>query len=84
MNYAIAFFDIDGTMLDFGAPDISPAVEKALKTLQEQGYKLFIATGRAPYNIPQLGSLVFDGTVCFNGSYCFDKDGVIFAIEMGR
>ena len=25
-----AFFDIDGTLLDFGKPDLSPAVRQAL------------------------------------------------------
>lgn len=78
----IAFFDIDGTLLDFGAEDISNRVKKALNELQSNGVKLFIATGRTPYVVPKFKGLRFDGMMCFNGGYCFDHDGVICRTPM--
>ena len=78
----IAFFDIDGTLLDFGAKEISAAVRDALLELQAKGVKLFIATGRAPYLIPTLAGIDFDGVLSFNGSFCFDRAGMIFSQPM--
>ena len=78
----IAFFDIDGTLLDFGAKEISAAVRDALLELQAKGVKLFIATGRAPYLIPKLARIDFDGVLSFNGSFCYDRAGMIFSQPM--
>ncbi len=80
----IAFFDIDGTLLDFGASDISNNVKHALNQLQSSGVKLFIATGRTPYVVPKFEGLTFDGMLCFNGGYCFDHDGVICKTPMDK
>ena len=77
MAIKICFFDIDGTLLNFGAPGITPRVKDALRSLQQSGIRIFIATGRAPYVIPSFGDLAFDGVLCFNGSYCYDADGTI-------
>ena len=74
-----AFFDIDGTLLDFGHPQLRPAVRKALLGLKEKGIRLFLATGRPPYILPSFEGVDFDGALCFNGGYCFDKDGPIYS-----
>ncbi len=66
------FFDIDGTLLDCmdGILDITPKVKKMIKSLQENGDYVFIATGR-PYallakNILNFG---FDGFILANGAH---------------
>lgn len=79
MKPEIAFFDIDGTLLDFGAEQVNPLVIEALCRLRQNGCRIFLATGRAPYMIPSLGNIPVDGVMCFNGSLSFDEDGVIFA-----
>lgn len=74
-----AFFDIDGTLLDFGKPDLSPAVRQALLDMKKKGIRLFLATGRPPYILPAFAADVFDGALCFNGGFCYDKDGPIYS-----
>jgi Cof subfamily protein (haloacid dehalogenase superfamily) len=78
----IAFFDIDGTILDFGAADIHPSVKEALASLRRHGIKIFIATGRAPGIIPAFPDVPFDGIISFNGGYCYTPDEVICRIPM--
>lgn len=74
----IAFFDIDGTLLPLGQRDLSPRVREALYALSSQGVKLFLATGRPPRILPSFAGTLFDGAVCFNGGYCYDREGLLF------
>lgn len=71
------FFDIDGTLVSFKTHKIPQSTLMALQKLKEQGIKLFIATGRPPYDlemlISELGD-IFEGYITFNGQYCLDKD----------
>ena len=39
----IIFFDIDGTLLDFGKKDLSPKTREALLKLRENGIRICIA-----------------------------------------
>ena len=80
----IAFFDIDGTLLEFGALDIHDKVKRALRLARERGVKLFLATGRPPYAIPDFEGVTFDGALCFNGGYCFDESGLIYACPLDK
>lgn len=73
----IAFFDIDGTILAFGKPDMSPKTKEALNKLQQNGVKICIATGRATVTIPKFEGVKFDLTVAFNGSVCILNDEFI-------
>lgn len=74
-----AFFDIDGTLISFRTHKMPETTLQALQTLRRQGVKLFIATGRAPKSTDFLKEYFdFDGTVSFNGQYCFDHNGVIY------
>ena len=82
MQPKIMFFDIDGTILPIGEKAVRPAVVDALTNAHEQGVKLFIATGRAPYALPDLAGIPFDGAICFNGAYCYDSNGLIHAEPM--
>ena len=49
----IAFFDIDGTLIDMERKEISEKMLETLKDLQKNGIKICIATGRAPMAIPK-------------------------------
>lgn len=72
------FFDIDGTLRSFNTKSIPESNMKCLKKLKEKGIKIFLATGRAPYNLGFVRDVVdieFDGFVTLNGQYCFDNEG---------
>ena len=75
----IIFFDIDGTLMDFGAKTLSPRTAEALRRLRAQGVRLCIATGRAPFLLPELGGVEFDAYLTFNGSLCHMGDTVLFS-----
>ena len=73
-----AFFDIDGTLLAFGAAALPASTVAALTALRKNGVKTFIATGRPPVHLPYLHALdgiPFDGYVTMNGQYCYTADG---------
>lgn len=80
----IAFFDMDGTLIDLGLKRMTEPVKYTLLKLQEQGVRLCIATGRAPMTIPSIQGISFDTYVTFNGSYCFDGAGEIFSNPIPR
>ena len=83
-SFRIAFFDIDGTLLNFGARDLNPPVLEALLALRRQGVKLYAATGRPPYTVPHFKGFEFDGKLCFNGSYCLEGDKLIYSCPLDR
>lgn len=84
MNPKIAFFDIDGTLIDFDAPSLSPAVADALRRLRARGTKVFLASGRPPYLLPKVKGLAFDGALCFNGAYGFDRKGPLCSAPIAK
>ena len=84
MKPEIIFFDIDGTILPIGEKTVHAAVADALTAVHARGVRLFIATGRAPYSLPDLSGIPFDGALCFNGAYCYDGQGVIHTEPMDR
>ena len=47
----IAFFDVDGTLVDMEKKVITPAMIETLKHLKENGIILCMATGRGPYPV---------------------------------
>ena len=73
----IAFFDIDGTILRFGKPDMTEKVKEALNMLQKNGVLICLATGRPLVAIPKFEGVNFDLTIAFNGSVCMAEDKVI-------
>ena len=73
----IAFFDIDGTLVDMNRKVISTKMIQTLQSLKENGIKICIATGRAPMTLPHFPGIDFDAFLTFNASYCFTKDHVI-------
>ena len=62
------FFDIDGTIIPFGR-EIPESAIKALSDAKARGHRLFLSTGRAPYEIPDcLKEIPFDGGVHSSGA----------------
>ncbi len=55
----IAFFDVDGTLVDMEKV-ITPAMIETLKHLKENGIILCMATGRGPYLVPSFPGIDFD------------------------
>ena len=74
----IAFFDIDGTLIDINKKIISEKMVYTLKELQRNHILICIATGRTPLELPDFQGVEFDAFLTFNGSYCYNKQQKIF------
>ena len=75
----IIFFDIDGTLIDMKTKKITARTVETLQRLRANGIKLCIASGRAPYTLPDFGGAEFDAFLTFNGSLCYAGDTTIFS-----
>lgn len=70
MNTKAIFFDIDGTLIDFGMDVMSDSTTNALKRAQSNGHKIFLCTGRCKKQISEyLLNFGFDGIICSAGAY---------------
>jgi len=68
-NSKIIFFDIDGTLISMGG-EVSPKLQEGLATLQANGHKICIATGRSlDSKVENLKKLNWNGYVLANGAY---------------
>ncbi len=76
------FFDIDGTLVNFGSYGPSESTVRAIEEARARGHKIFIATGRPQVIINNLAELqergLIDGYVTMNGAYCFVGDEVLY------
>ncbi|WP_082234324.1 Cof-type HAD-IIB family hydrolase [Halobacillus massiliensis] len=78
MTEKIAFFDIDGTLLNH-QKKLPEATVKAVKDLQKSGVYCAIATGRAPFMYEDIReTLGIDSFVSFNGQYVVFEGEVIY------
>ena len=69
MNKKIAFFDIDGTLLNHDK-ELPVETIQVIKELQQAGVYCAIATGRAPFMFKDIReTLNIDSYVSFNGQY---------------
>lgn len=69
MNYKIAFFDIDGTLVNEEKQIPQDTIE-AIAELKKSGIEAVIATGRAPYFFQSIAKeLGIDSYVSLNGGY---------------
>lgn len=70
------FFDIDGTLLPKGAAALADDTTATLLRLQENGIRIFIATGRPYQALEQLPlcHIPFDGYMTLTGQLCLDKN----------
>ena len=60
----LLFFDIDGTLVDFGNSTMSPSTADALINAKQNGHMIFLCTGRSYNQIyPSLKAFDFDGVV---------------------
>lgn len=72
------FLDIDGTLLDSNS-HVLDSTKLAIKLAQQNGHKIFIATGRAIRLVPDcLKEINFDGYVAATGSYVEYQSKVIY------
>ncbi len=71
----IAFFDIDGTLIDIEKKQITEKTVEALRRLQKKGIRICLATGRAPMELPKIEGVQFDAFLTYNGSYCYTAEG---------
>ncbi|MBD8952965.1 MAG: hypothetical protein EGR85_10590 [Subdoligranulum sp.] len=71
----IAFFDIDGTLVDIDTKRPTPHAVETLRRLREKGVRVCLATGRAPMEVPKFEGAYFDAYLTYNGSYCYTADG---------
>lgn len=84
MSYKIAFFDIDGTLVN-ERKQIPQDTIDAIRALQSRGVEAVIATGRAPYFFrPIAEQLGIDSFVSLNGAYVVYKGKPIFEKAIPR
>ncbi|KKB39191.1 Cof-type HAD-IIB family hydrolase [Bacillus thermotolerans] len=74
----IAFFDIDGTLLNHDKK-LPSATKEAVKRLRDNGVYTAIATGRAPFMFEDLREeLDIHSFVSFNGQYVVFEEEVVY------
>ena len=73
MKSAALFFDIDGTLVSFNTHEIPASTIRALTEAKANGAQVFIATGRPPMIITNLGAIehLIDGYITINGALCY-------------
>lgn len=71
-TYAL-FFDIDGTLVSFKTHEIPQSTIQALTQAKANGSRVYIATGRPPLIITNLGAIepLIDGYITTNGALCY-------------
>ena len=71
-KYAL-FFDIDGTLVSFKTHEIPQSTIQALTEAKANGSRVYIATGRPPIIITNLGAIeqLIDGYITTNGALCY-------------
>lgn len=75
----IAFFDIDGTLINMKKKHMTEKTMETLQCLKDKNIILCVATGRGPMGLPDFPGIEFDAFLTFNGSYCFDERETIFS-----
>ncbi|OAH54361.1 MULTISPECIES: Cof-type HAD-IIB family hydrolase [Bacillaceae] len=84
MNQKIIFFDIDGTLYDHDKK-LPASTKQAVRDLQEKGYEVAIATGRAPFMFKNLREeLDIDTFVSYNGQYVVFKGEPIYKNKLNK
>ena len=77
-RYAL-FFDIDGTLVSFKTHEIPDSTIQALAQAKANGSRVYIATGRPPIILNNLGAIenLIDGYITTNGALCFVGDELV-------
>lgn len=75
------FFDIDGTLIGShqGIKEMTNSVKEAVRTLQEQGHSVWVATGR-PYAFlsKEIVEFGFDGFILANGAHIMEHGKTVY------
>lgn len=79
MDIRIAFFDIDGTLIDPATGVFSEKAVEALQALRRRGIKTCVVTGRSTACFPDFGAMEFDAFAASNGALCYTPEEVIFS-----
>jgi len=79
-RYAL-FFDIDGTLVSFETHEIPASTILALTQAKANGSRVYIATGRPPVIITNLGAIshLIDGYITTNGALCYVDDTIVYS-----
>ncbi|MFB9329071.1 Cof-type HAD-IIB family hydrolase [Paenibacillus aurantiacus] len=78
MSYKIAFFDIDGTLVNEDKVVPQDTIN-AIRELKAAGVEPVIASGRAPYFIKPLAKLLgIDSFVCLNGALAVYRGKTVY------
>ena len=85
MQYAL-FFDIDGTLVSFKTHQIPASTIFALTQAKANGHKVFIATGRPPLILTNVGPIehLIDGYVAINGALCWVGNQIISCKDIAK
>ena len=77
-KYAL-FFDIDGTLVSFKTHEIPASTIFALTQAKANGSRVYIATGRPPIILTNLGAIehLIDGYITTNGALCYVGDQLV-------
>ena len=77
-KYAL-FFDIDGTLVSFQTHEIPASTILALTQAKAKGSRVYIATGRPPVILTNLGAIehLIDGYITTNGALCYVGDQLV-------
>lgn len=75
MNYKLAVFDVDGTLVTHRQRVLLDSTIESILSLQKQGIKVAIATGRAKYSLERsvLERVHFDFFINSNGALIYDN-----------
>ena len=84
-RYAL-FFDIDGTLVSFNTHEIPASTILALTQAKANGHRVYIATGRPPIIITNLGAIehLIDGYITTNGALCFVGKDVVSCLPIPK
>lgn len=84
MASKIIFFDIDGTLINFGG-DFPESAQKALRLAKENGHQIFLCTGRSKCQIEnRLLEFGFDGFVSAAGAYVEHHGKEVYSNYMSK
>ena len=78
MKTKIAFFEVDGTLIEMGTGKMNDQTRNALCSLQKNGVKLVVCTGRSPLKVPRFDGFDWDAEIAFNGA-CIEADGKVIS-----
>lgn len=75
------FFDIDGTLLEFGKNRIQDSVVESIQAAQKKGYKIALASSRPLTiinDVENIWDIHWDGIVAGSGTLIYDENKTIY------